>query len=148
MPADDELRELLGHIPFFAGLWDRGLEWVARTLVERAVPQGADVFREGDPGASLFVVKQGELSAVCRGCELMQFHAGDFFGETTLLEMQPRPFTARVDKDAILYELTNKDLYRLYKEDVKAYVLVLQNINRELSRRLQSAYAASTDESR
>ena len=45
MPADDELRELLGHIPFFAGLWDRGLEWVARTLVERAVPQGADVFR-------------------------------------------------------------------------------------------------------
>ena len=53
--------------------------------------------------------------------------------------MQPRPFTARVDKDAILYEHTNKDLYRLYKEDVKAYVLVLQNINRELCRRLRSA---------
>ncbi len=31
------------------------------------------------------------------------------------------------------------DLYRLYREDVKAYVLVLQNINRELCRRLRKA---------
>ena len=143
MPADDELRELLGHIPFFAGLWDRGLEWVARTLVERDVPDGAVVFREGEPGASLFVVKRGEL----RASNGAAFHAGDFFGETTLLEMQPRPFTAEAATDCILYELTNVDLYRLYKEDVKAYVLVLQNINRELCRRLRRAYL-STVESR
>jgi CRP-like cAMP-binding protein len=148
MPADDALRELLGRIPFFAGLWDRGLEWVASTLVERAVAKGADVFKEGEPGCALFVVKQGALAAISKGVELMRFGAGDFFGETTLLEMQPRPFTARVLEDAILYELTNKDLYRLYKEDVKAYVLVLQNINRELCRRLRNAYAASTVESR
>ena len=134
-----DLPELLGHLPFFAGLWDRGIEWVARTLVERAAPAGSDVFHEGDPGASLYVVKEGELAALKAGQELMRLHAGDFFGETTLLEMQPRPFTAHVDQDAILYELTNKDLYRLYKEDVKAYVLVLQNINRELCRRLRSA---------
>jgi CRP-like cAMP-binding protein len=148
MPADDALCELLGHIPFFAGLWDRGLEWVAQTLVEHSFPRDSEVFKQGDPGCALFVVKQGVLVAVCNQKELMRFGAGDFFGETTLLEMQPRPFTARVVEDAILYELTNRDLYRLYKEDVKAYVLVLQNINRELCRRLQRAYAASTAESR
>ncbi|MCA1826568.1 MAG: Crp/Fnr family transcriptional regulator [Myxococcales bacterium] len=147
MPADDALRELLGHIPFFAGLWDRGLEWVARTLVERSAAKDTDVFKEGDPGCALFVVKSGELAALSSERQIMRFRAGDFFGETTLLEMQPRPFTARVLEDAILYELTNKDLYRLYKEDVKAYVLVLQNINRELCRRLRRAYL-STDESR
>jgi len=133
------LQEFLGHMPFFAGLWDRGLEWVARTLVERAYPAGAEVFREGEPGASLFVVKSGELAAVQGRAELMRFRAGDFLGETTLLEMQPRPFTARVVSDAVLYELTNQDLYKLYKEDVKAYVLILQNVNRELCRRLRSA---------
>ena len=144
MPADpNELRELLGHIPFFAGLWDRGLEWVARTLVERAVAKGEVVFREGDPGHSLFVVKSGELSAASGGREQMRLKAGDFFGETTLLEMQPRPFTAQALESAVLYELTNQDLYRLYKEDVKAYVLVLQNINRELCRRLRSAYLST-----
>src|SRR5436305_157412 len=102
MPADDELRELLGHIPFFAGLWDRGLAWVARTLVERTAAAGTEVFHEGEPGCSLFVVKQGELVAQRAGAEQMRFHAGDFFGETTLLEMQPRPFSARVLSDAVL----------------------------------------------
>ena len=136
---DADLPELLGHLPFFAGLWDRGLEWVARTLHERDAPAGEDVFREGEPGASLFIVKQGELSAMKGGHELMRLHAGDFFGETTLLEMQPRQFTAHVLHDAVLYELTNRDLYELYKEDVKAYVLVLQNINRELCKRLRTA---------
>ena len=38
---------------------------------------------------------------------------------------------------AHLYELTNMDLYRLYKQDIHAYVMVLQNINRELCRRLR-----------
>src|SRR5438105_2884851 len=136
----EDLQELLGHLPFFAGLWDVGLAWVARTLVERAAPAASEVFREGDPGASLFVVKEGELAALKGGCELMRMKAGDFFGETTLLEMQPRPFTARVLQAAVLYELTNTDLYKLYKEDVKAYVLVLQNINRELCRRLRTAH--------
>jgi CRP-like cAMP-binding protein len=79
------------------------------------------------------------LAAVQGRTELMRFRAGDFFGETTLLEMQPRPFTARVLSDVVLYELSNQDLYKLYKEDVKAYVLILQNINRELCRRLRSA---------
>jgi CRP-like cAMP-binding protein len=134
-----DLQELLGRLPFFYGLWDVGLEWVARTLVERNAPEGTEVFHEGDPGASLFVVKEGELAALKAGHVLNLMTAGDFFGETTLLEMQPRPFTARVVRDATLYELTNRDLYRLYKEDVKAYVLVLQNINRELSRRLRDA---------
>src|SRR3954470_24433202 len=82
MPADDALRELLGHIPFFAGLWDRGLEWVAATLVERTAAKGADVFLEGEPGCALFVVKRGELAAIAGGKELTRFAAGDFFGET------------------------------------------------------------------
>lgn len=132
-----QLEELLGHIPFFAGLWDRGLEWVARTLVERRVPAGAEVFLEGESGHSLFVIKEGEVVALQGRAVLMRFGPGDFFGETTLLDLQPRPFTARVTRDAVLYELGTKALYELYKEDVKAYVLILQNLNRELCRRLR-----------
>ena len=144
---EPDLPELLGHLPFFAGLWDRGLEWVARTLRERSAKAGTDVFAEGEPGCSLFVIKSGELASMKGGRELMRLHAGDFFGETTLLEMQPRQFTAHVVADAVLYELSNRDLYQLYKEDVKAYVLVLQNINRELCRRLRTANRAIVSKS-
>jgi len=39
----------------------------------------------------------------------------------------------------VLYELTGRSLYAYYKADIHAYVIVMQNINRELCRRLRSA---------
>jgi len=39
----------------------------------------------------------------------------------------------------VLYELTARQLYSFYKSDVHAYVIVMQNINRELCRRLRRA---------
>jgi CRP-like cAMP-binding protein len=75
----------------------------------------------------------------------MRLAAGDFFGETTLIEMQPRPFSVLVEKHARLLELSNRDLYRLYQTDMQAYVLVLQNINRELCRRLRRASRRLTE---
>src|SRR5205823_7028477 len=113
-------------------------------LVEHSYKAGSAVFREGEQGRSMCVVHTGELVANQAGgsggtVRLMRFFEGDFFGETTLIEMQPRPFTALVERDARLWELTNRDLYQLYQKDVKGYVLVLQNINRELCRRLRRA---------
>jgi hypothetical protein len=39
----------------------------------------------------------------------------------------------------MLYELTAGKLYSCYKADIHAYVMVMQNINRELCRRLRRA---------
>ena len=72
---------------------------------------------------------------------MLLFRPGDFVGVTTLIEMEPRPFTITAEKDAKLLELDSKDLYQLYRQDQKAYILVLQNINRELVRRLRKAGA-------
>ncbi|HWE23053.1 MAG TPA: cyclic nucleotide-binding domain-containing protein [Myxococcales bacterium] len=145
MPRDlAALAGFLARTPFFAGLEERALRRVVEMTHERDFPAGGTVFREGDQGASMYVVESGELIAVRnagsgRAVKLMRLTAGDFFGETTLIEMQPRPFSVTAERDARLLELTNADLYRLYREDVKSYVLVLQNINRELCRRLRRA---------
>jgi CRP-like cAMP-binding protein len=77
--------------------------------------------------------------------KLTRLGPGDFFGEMTLIEMQPRSMTALVETPARLYELTNGDLYRLYRADPASYVMVLQNINRELCRRLRKADQRITD---
>ena len=144
-----ELKEFLVRTPFFGGLEDPALERIIGMLVERSFPAGASVFHMEDQGRSMYIVQSGELVACTSGdsgrpIRLMRFHPGDFFGETTLIEMQPRPFTVLVEKPATLYELTNMDLYRLYQQDVNAYVIVLQNINRELCRRLRAASARLT----
>ncbi|MCA1825414.1 MAG: Crp/Fnr family transcriptional regulator [Myxococcales bacterium] len=139
-----ELKEFLSRTPFFGGLPDETMNRLVKMLVERSYETGSDVFREGEAGKSMYVVHSGELVANQAGgsggtVRLMRFFEGDFFGEMTLIEMQPRPFTVVVERDARLWELTNLDLYQLYRDDVKGYVLVLQNINRELCRRLRRA---------
>jgi CRP/FNR family cyclic AMP-dependent transcriptional regulator len=139
-----ELQEFLTRTPFFGGVPPETMDRLVKMLVERSYRAGEPVFREGEPGKSMYVVHSGELVANQAGgsggtVRLMRFFEGDFFGEMTLIEMQPRPFSVLAERDARLWELTNMDLYRLYKEDVKGYVLVLQNINRELCRRLRRA---------
>jgi CRP/FNR family transcriptional regulator, cyclic AMP receptor protein len=64
---------------------------------------------------------------------------GDFFGEMTLIEMQNRSATVTADGPTLLYELTAQKLYTCYKADIHAYVMVIQNISRELCRRLRRA---------
>ena len=110
----------------------------------RITPASSKKFAEGESGKSMYIVRSGEL-IVQRHCadgtqaRLLMMRPGDHFGVTSLIEMEPRPFSCRAEKDSLLYELTNLDLYSLYKTDQKAYVLVLQNINRELCRRLRKA---------
>ena len=144
---DASLKEFLARTSFFGGLsgtpvFDR----VADMLREREVKKGEVVLREGETGTSMYIVLSGTLYAT-RKCEdgtdvrMLLFRPGDFVGVTTLIEMEPRPFTITAEKDAKLLELDSKDLYKLYKDDQKAYILVLQNINRELVRRLRKAGA-------
>lgn len=135
------LKEFLPRTPFFGGLDPAQLERIIRMLKERRFEKGQVVFREGENGRSMYIIQSGALllskGGYGQNVKLVRLGQGDFFGETTLIEMQPRPSTVTVVQDAVLYELTNMDLYALYREDVEAYVMVLQNINRELCRRLR-----------
>ena len=139
-----ERKAFLVATPFFGGLEDEQLDLVIARLVERKLPATASVFAEGEQGRSMYIVRSGELmkyqsSESGHMVKLMRFHQGDFFGETTLIEMQPRQFTVVAESESHLYELTAMDLYAIYQQDIKAYVMILQNINRELCRRLRKA---------
>jgi CRP/FNR family cyclic AMP-dependent transcriptional regulator len=142
--AEEELQAFLAKTSFFGGLMPDVVGVVAAMLKERRIAAGEELFGEGDQGRSMFIVRDGAL-IVRRHCtdgtqaRLLMMRPGDFFGVTSLIDMEPRPFSCCAEKDSLLYELTNLDLYKLYKTDAKTYVLVLQNINRELCRRLRKA---------
>ncbi len=150
MTENETLKSFLTRTPFFGGLQDQALERIISMLVRKEFPAGSTVFREGDTGRSMYIIEAGEI-VMCRtgdsGLQVRLFRLGpgDFFGETTLIEMQPRPYTAFVAGPSTAFELTNMDLYKLYQADMKSYVLVLQNINRELCRRLRKADCRITE---
>ena len=150
MSEQDDRKAFLSSTPFFGGLVDAALDRVIAMLKEHRFPQTASVFQEGEQGRSMFIVHSGELLKYQSGSsgrmvKLVRFKPGDFFGETSLIAMEPRAFTVVAETEAHLWELTNIDLYRLYQEDVQSYVMVLQNINRELCRRVRWAENRVTD---
>ena len=141
---EEELRQFLSGTSFFGGLTPEVVATIGGMLKERRIGAGEVLFEEGDQGKSMYIVRSGSL-IMRRHCHdgtqarLLMMRSGDFFGVTTLIEMEPRPFSCAAETDAVLYELSNLDLYKLYKSDSKTYILVLQNINRELCRRLRKA---------
>ncbi|QQO15489.1 cyclic nucleotide-binding domain-containing protein [Bradyrhizobium diazoefficiens] len=143
-----DLKAFLLATPFFGGLSDPSLDLLISMLVERRFDAGTTVVTEGEPGRSLFIVKSGRLavskrattgSAIPISVPISVLEPGDFFGEMTLIEMQNRSATVVAESPTVLYELTAQKLYACYKADIHAYVIVLQNINRELCRRLRRA---------
>jgi CRP-like cAMP-binding protein len=139
-----DLKAFLLATPFFGGLTERGLDLLTSMLAECRFDTGATVVTEGEPGRSMFIVKSGRLAVSKRAnagsvVPISVLQPGDFFGEMTLIEMQNRSATVVAESPTVLYELTAQNLYACYKADIHAYVIVLQNINRELCRRLRRA---------
>ena len=142
--SSPDLQAFLVATPFFGGLSGASLDLLISMLVERRFDAGATVVAEGEPGHSMYIVRSGELVVSKLGesgrpIRMASLGPGDFFGEMTLVEMHNRSATVVADSPTMLYELTARSLYTYYKADIRAYVMVLQNINRELCRRLRRA---------
>src|ERR1700688_3237078 len=140
--SSPDLKAFLLDTPFFGGLSDASLDLLVSMLVERRFDAGATVVAEGEQGRSMFIVHSGKLAVSKLGdsgrvIRMAGLDPGDFFGEMTLIEMQNRSATVVAESPTVLYELTARNLYTCYKADIQAYVMVIQNINRELCRRLR-----------
>jgi CRP/FNR family cyclic AMP-dependent transcriptional regulator len=142
--SSPDLKAFLIATPFFGGLSDASLDLLVSMLVERRFNAGATIVAEREPGRSMYIVHSGKI-VVSRlgdsGCVMRMagLGPGDFFGEMTLIEMQNRSATVVAESATVLYELTARNLYSYYKADITGYVMVMQNINRELCRRLRRA---------
>ena len=139
-----DLKAFLVATPFFGGLSDPSLDLLVSMLVERRFDVAATIVAEGEPGRSMYIVHSGELVVSKLGksgrvVRVTGLGPGDFFGEMTLIEMQNRSVTVVAESPTVLYELTAGNRYTYYKADIHAYARVMQNINRELCRRLRRA---------
>lgn len=139
-----ELLKFLPSIALFGGLEQTTLTKIIEMMTVQELAPGTEVCKQGEAGRSMFVVRSGEAivyrTNVSGGkrAKLIRMGPGEFFGEMTLIDIMKRSATVMVEKPTVLLTLGNKELYRLYTEDVAGYVMVLQNLCRELSRRLRT----------
>lgn len=134
----------LRNIALFGALGEAALEQFAQSL-ELVTPQPGDfLFREGDEARDMFVVLSGEMEVLKQSkhgpdARVALLGIGDWFGEMSILDVQPRSATVRALAPSRLLRLRSTDLDALYRQDVKAYALIVLNVARELSRRLRVA---------
>lgn len=88
-------RLALRRTPLFAELPPRALERLVPRMALLELSAGDVLFREGEPGASLFVISEGEVLVESGGNELARLGPGSFFGEISLVTDLPRSASVR-----------------------------------------------------
>lgn len=91
----DEHVELLRRVSIFKGLNDEALRAIGSSLRSQRYSKDTTIFNQDDEGDSLYIIVKGRVKVVLYGengreAILTIFGPGDFFGEMSLLDGQPR----------------------------------------------------------
>ena len=139
---DDRIR-LLRNTPIFGGVTDGILSFLLGRVAEVAVRQGDYFCREGDDGASAFVLERGSVSILKdwegKSYLLRHLHTGDCFGEVALMDFCRRSASVLANEDCVAIELSTRDLRQVATEDLEQFAMIYMNMGRELCRRLRDA---------
>jgi signal transduction histidine kinase len=109
-----------------------------RLAQEKDFPAGREIFKQGDAGDGIYMVKDGlvEISAAAtqNSCSVLsQAGPGEIFGEMAVLETKPRSATATAARDSVVYFIPRDPLLAMIPQS-PAFALELL---REISRRLR-----------
>jgi CRP/FNR family cyclic AMP-dependent transcriptional regulator len=108
---------------------------LAEVIDVRQLAAGDTLFKVGEPGESLYVVRSGEVELFIRDTAgqripLAMVGTGEVFGELALLDHSPRTATAIAMSDATLLELDRGDLLLLFERSPAAALRLLAAMGR------------------
>jgi len=114
-------RPFLKATAMFSGMSDLEINAVSAFLEPARLRAGESVFREGERGRSLYIVRTGRISSYVVQDDgsirvVGKYGPGDFFGEMAVIEDAPRSATCVAETDAELMALDALDFYRIVYE--------------------------------
>jgi CRP/FNR family cyclic AMP-dependent transcriptional regulator len=145
--AGGEARDLLARLPLFQGVPPQALDGLLRQVRTRGYNRGTVIFHKDDPGSTLYVILKGAVSIVMPSSEgkdlvLSILSAGDFFGELSLLDEEPRSATATAVDDGTQTLIVPREAFL---DLLRGHVDMAINILALLSRRLREADVLAQD---
>ena len=126
----------------FKGRKDATLSTLEALMEKRHVQAGQQLFARGDQGQELFLVRKGGIrimlpSEVGHPHHLATFNQGNFFGEMSFLDGEPRSADAFAQEDTELYVLSRTQFETMASEHKKLAIGLLSGIASTLALRLR-----------
>jgi rhodanese-related sulfurtransferase len=121
MAETDNRVEILAQSAIFRDMPRPALEAISQAVHSLVVPRHAVVFREGDPGESLYIISKGRVRIFRRDekgmeIDLAVLGPGETFGEMALLSGEPRSADAQVLDEGHLMVLPKDDFDRILRD--------------------------------
>lgn len=106
-------------IVVFAIVMFKDIKERTESVSEKSFQPGEYVFRQGDAGDRIYVVKSGELEVVREDPEagdrvLARLGSGDYFGEMALLSQAPRNASVRALTEVTTLAISHHDFQSLF----------------------------------
>lgn len=133
-------RKLLRQINIFSDLTDSEADSILALMRGRRCPKGTVIFHQHDEGGGLFLILEGEVKVSRIGRDgreviIAVLRKGNFFGEMSLLDGQPRSAAATTTAESRLLVLERENFLR----SVLTQAGIVTKILQELSKRIRAA---------
>jgi len=116
------LEELIKSVEIFEGLETRDINKVLKVASGKKYTSDQVIFNEGDLGDCFFLIIEGKVKITKKVAEdkieeVAILTAGDYFGEMSLLDGEPRSATVTAATDSKLLEVKNSQFVKILMND-------------------------------
>jgi CRP/FNR family transcriptional regulator, cyclic AMP receptor protein len=134
-----DVRELLRSVPIFSDVEDPGIETLTRVVARKVYPKDGVVFFENEAGDTLFMILTGRIKVTILGDDgreiiLTVLGPGDFFGEMSLLDNEPRSATAIATEETELVSLQRADFETVLSDNKEIALGLIRILTQRLRR--------------
>lgn len=140
----------LKQVPIFAGLTSRELNELEKLIHERTYKPDEIIFKRQAPGEGMYIILKGHVQIYLdleKGEQnvLAELKNGEFFGELSLLDDEPRSATAVCTESTILLGFFRPDLFSLLERNPEMGNKILMNLAKVVSARLRKTNQLLTE---
>lgn len=135
----------LTRIDLFKDFNQDEIEKFQPAITEVRLKQGDMLFKEGDPGDSLFIIYDGAIrifkeidSETREEKSLARLDAGTYLGEMTIMDGTPRSASARADVDSLVLKITRADFIGLMKSFPQGIIRLFTSFLTVMANRLRA----------
>ena len=140
-PSHDARIRHLQRVPLFSGFTEDELRRVAELSRISEAAAGTVVMQMGEPGDSFFIIIDGAVAVQTPVGAGSQLQPGDFFGEMSLLDGEPRSATLVATTDLRLLIVDRSHFWRLLDEAPDLVRRMLTILSRRVRRLEQAVHA-------